>query len=200
MELASTPLYLPHLEHLLPPLATKHSAVPQHTTDKEDTLTSVRLFCDTIEFNLCCDCLLDWCRELYCLSGSPAGPGSVHPKRSPSGVGEGTGLKEERLSVRKPSSNTVGTRSIPTPSSPMVSSAHNPNKAEIPDRRKELNSTTVRPKSWIVQCNQSVRFHFSSIGTDRWILTALLILFSQITVHWGYTVGECKPYHRLEKS
>uniref|UniRef100_A0A673C499 non-specific serine/threonine protein kinase n=1 Tax=Sphaeramia orbicularis TaxID=375764 RepID=A0A673C499_9TELE len=69
-------------------------------------------------------------------------PGSTHPKRSPSGVAEGAGLKEERLSIRKPSTNTVGSRSIPTPSSPMVSSAHNPNKAEIPDRRKESNSTT----------------------------------------------------------
>uniref|UniRef100_A0AAQ5XNM2 non-specific serine/threonine protein kinase n=1 Tax=Amphiprion ocellaris TaxID=80972 RepID=A0AAQ5XNM2_AMPOC len=72
----------------------------------------------------------------------PAVPGSTHPKRSPSGVGEGAGLKEERLSIRKPSTNTVGSRSIPTPSSPMVSSAHNPNKSEIPDRRKEVNSTT----------------------------------------------------------
>ncbi|KAG7274636.1 hypothetical protein CRUP_009679, partial [Coryphaenoides rupestris] len=57
---------------------------------------------------------------------------------------EGAGLKEERLSIRKASTNTVGSRSIPTPSSPMVSSAHNPNKAEIPDRRKEVNSTTRR--------------------------------------------------------
>uniref|UniRef100_A0A3Q1HRY2 non-specific serine/threonine protein kinase n=1 Tax=Anabas testudineus TaxID=64144 RepID=A0A3Q1HRY2_ANATE len=72
----------------------------------------------------------------------PAVPGSTHPRRSPSGVGEGAGLKEERLSTRKPSTTTVGSRSIPTPSSPMVSSAHNPNKAEIPDRRKEVNSTT----------------------------------------------------------
>ncbi|XP_030193165.1 MAP/microtubule affinity-regulating kinase 4 isoform X4 [Gadus morhua] len=72
----------------------------------------------------------------------PAAPGSAHPKRSPSGVGEGAGLKEERMSIRKASTNTVGSRSIPTPSSPMVSSAHNPNKAEIPDRRKEVNATT----------------------------------------------------------
>ncbi|XP_055369912.1 MAP/microtubule affinity-regulating kinase 4 isoform X2 [Betta splendens] len=72
----------------------------------------------------------------------PSVPSTAHPRRSPSGVGEGTGLKEERLSVRKPSTSTVGSRSIPTPSSPMVSSAHNPNKAEIPDRRKEANSTT----------------------------------------------------------
>ncbi|XP_061537009.1 MAP/microtubule affinity-regulating kinase 4 isoform X3 [Phycodurus eques] len=72
----------------------------------------------------------------------PAAPGSAHPKRSPSGVGEAAGLKEERLSVRKPSNNAVGSRSIPTPSSPMVSSAHNPNKAEIPNRRKDANSAT----------------------------------------------------------
>ncbi|XP_061916599.1 MAP/microtubule affinity-regulating kinase 4 isoform X3 [Entelurus aequoreus] len=72
----------------------------------------------------------------------PAAPVSTHPKRSPSGVGEGAALREERLSVRKPSNNTVSARSIPAPSSPMVSSAHNPNKAEIPDRRKEANSTT----------------------------------------------------------
>lgn len=84
------------------------------------------------------------------LIGGPAVPGSTHPKRSPSGVAEGAGLKEERLSIRKPSTNTAGSRSIPTPSSPMVSSAHNPNKAEIPDRRKEVNSTTVSPKRYFV--------------------------------------------------
>uniref|UniRef100_A0A3Q4AQ91 MAP/microtubule affinity-regulating kinase 3 n=1 Tax=Mola mola TaxID=94237 RepID=A0A3Q4AQ91_MOLML len=72
----------------------------------------------------------------------PGVPGTTHPKRSPSGVSEGVGLKEERLASRKPSTNTIGSRSIPAPSSPMVSSAHNPNKAEIPDRRKEVNSTT----------------------------------------------------------
>ncbi|XP_057694045.1 MAP/microtubule affinity-regulating kinase 4 isoform X4 [Corythoichthys intestinalis] len=72
----------------------------------------------------------------------PAAPGSAHPKRSPSNVGEAAGLKEDRLSIRKASNNAVGSRSIPTPSSPMVSSAHNPNKAEIPDRRKDATSTT----------------------------------------------------------
>ncbi|GLD48091.1 MAP/microtubule affinity-regulating kinase 4-like isoform X1, partial [Lates japonicus] len=96
----------------------------------------------------------------------PAVPGSTHPKRSPSGVGEGTGLKEERLSIRKPSTNTVGSRSIPTPSSPMVSSAHNPNKAEIPDRRKEVNSTTNNiPASAMTRRNTYVCTDRSS--TDR---------------------------------
>lgn len=92
------------------------------------------------------------------VSGGPGVSTSTHPKRSPSGVSEGVGLKEERLSVRKPSTSTIGSRNIPTPSSPMVSSAHNPNKAEIPDRRKDINSTTVRNKLYFVvvvkQCKQ----------------------------------------------
>ncbi|XP_068569068.1 MAP/microtubule affinity-regulating kinase 4 isoform X1 [Cebidichthys violaceus] len=96
----------------------------------------------------------------------PAVPGSTHPKRSPSGVGEGAGLKEERLSSRKPSTSTVGSRSIPTPSSPMVSSAHNPNKAEIPDRRKEANATTNNiPASAMTRRNTYVCTDRSS--TDR---------------------------------
>ncbi|KAM6932377.1 MAP/microtubule affinity-regulating kinase 4 isoform 1-T1 [Lycodopsis pacificus] len=96
----------------------------------------------------------------------PAVPVSTHPKRSPSGVGEGAGLKEERLSSRKPSTSTVGSRSIPTPSSPMVSSAHNPNKAEIPDRRKEANATTNNiPASAMTRRNTYVCTDRSS--TDR---------------------------------
>ncbi|XP_068441135.1 MAP/microtubule affinity-regulating kinase 4 isoform X2 [Clinocottus analis] len=96
----------------------------------------------------------------------PAVPGSTQPKRSPSGVGEGAGLKEERLSSRKPSTSTVGSRSIPTPSSPMVSSAHNPNKAEIPDRRKEANATPNNiPASAMTRRNTYVCTDRSS--TDR---------------------------------
>ncbi|KAM4627713.1 LOW QUALITY PROTEIN: MAP/microtubule affinity-regulating kinase 4 [Polymixia lowei] len=92
--------------------------------------------------------------------------GSSHPKRSPSGVGEGVGLKEERPSIRKASTNAVGSRSIPPPSSPMVSSAHNPNKAEIPDRRKEVNSTTNNiPASAMTRRNTYVCTDRSS--TDR---------------------------------
>ncbi|XP_008307092.1 MAP/microtubule affinity-regulating kinase 4 isoform X1 [Cynoglossus semilaevis] len=96
----------------------------------------------------------------------PAVPGSAYPKRSPSGVAEGTGLKEERLSTRKTSTNTVGSRNLPTPSSPMVSSAHNPNKSEIPDRRKEVSSTTNNlPPSAMTRRNTYVCTDRSS--TDR---------------------------------
>ncbi|XP_056296463.1 MAP/microtubule affinity-regulating kinase 4 isoform X3 [Pseudoliparis swirei] len=98
----------------------------------------------------------------------PAVPGSTQPKRSPSriGVGDGAGLKEERLPSRKPSTSIVGSRSIPTPSSPMVSSAHNPNKAEIPDRRKEATATTNNiPASAMTRRNTYVCTDRSS--TDR---------------------------------
>uniref|UniRef100_A0A6I8NLW9 MAP/microtubule affinity-regulating kinase 4 n=1 Tax=Ornithorhynchus anatinus TaxID=9258 RepID=A0A6I8NLW9_ORNAN len=63
-------------------------------------------------------------------------PAPLHPKRSPTGTGEAE-LKEERLPSRKTSCSTVGgSRGLPPPS-PMVSSAHNPNKAEIPERHKD---------------------------------------------------------------
>lgn len=74
------------------------------------------------------------------MSGGPSVP-VTHPKRSPTSTGDGD-LKEERLPSRKASCSVVGSRSIP-PSSPMVSTANNPNKAEIPDRRKDINATTV---------------------------------------------------------
>uniref|UniRef100_G1PK61 Serine/threonine-protein kinase SIK3 n=1 Tax=Myotis lucifugus TaxID=59463 RepID=G1PK61_MYOLU len=68
-------------------------------------------------------------------------PTPLHPKRSPTSTGEAE-LKEERLPSRKASCSAAGSgsRGLP-PSSPMVSSAHNPNKAEIPERRKDSTST-----------------------------------------------------------
>ncbi|XP_039625234.1 MAP/microtubule affinity-regulating kinase 4 isoform X1 [Polypterus senegalus] len=72
----------------------------------------------------------------FCGPSLPA----AHPKRSPTST-EDTELKEERMPSRKASCSVVGSRSIP-PSSPMVSSANNPNKSEIPERRKEINATT----------------------------------------------------------
>ncbi|XP_063059067.1 MAP/microtubule affinity-regulating kinase 4 isoform X1 [Engraulis encrasicolus] len=64
----------------------------------------------------------------------------MHPKRSPTTGGE-RDLRESRMPPRKASCSVMGSRSLP-PSSPMVSSANNPNKAEIPDRRKEMTATT----------------------------------------------------------
>ncbi|XP_041092304.1 MAP/microtubule affinity-regulating kinase 4-like isoform X1 [Polyodon spathula] len=62
------------------------------------------------------------------------------PKRSSPSTGD-SDLKEERMVSRKASCSAVGSRTIP-PSSPMVSSANNPNKAEIPERRKEASVAT----------------------------------------------------------
>uniref|UniRef100_A0A4W5R3A8 non-specific serine/threonine protein kinase n=1 Tax=Hucho hucho TaxID=62062 RepID=A0A4W5R3A8_9TELE len=88
----------------------------------------------------------------------PAAPPS-HPKRSPSSVaGADRDLKEEggRMASRKVSSSVVGSRSIQPPSSPMVSSANNPNKSEIPDRRKEIITATVNTPSAMIRRNTYV--------------------------------------------
>lgn len=66
----------------------------------------------------------------------------MHPKRSPTSTGDRE-LREGRMPSRKASCSVMGSHSLP-PSSPMVSSANNPNKSEIPDRRKEMTATTVR--------------------------------------------------------
>uniref|UniRef100_A0A8C1U9L8 non-specific serine/threonine protein kinase n=1 Tax=Cyprinus carpio TaxID=7962 RepID=A0A8C1U9L8_CYPCA len=85
---------------------------------------------------------LSLARVKHSSTSSSSGPSVpvAHPKRSPTSTGEGE-LKEERLPSRKASCSVVGNRSIP-PSSPMVSKANNPNKSEIPDRRKDINTTT----------------------------------------------------------
>ncbi|XP_025070080.1 MAP/microtubule affinity-regulating kinase 4 isoform X2 [Alligator sinensis] len=92
-------------------------------------------------------------------------PVPAHPKRSPTSTGEAE-LKEERMPPRKASCSMVGSgRGIP-PSSPMVSSANNPNKAEIPDRRKDSAVTTNNiPSSVMTRRNTYVCTERP--GTDR---------------------------------
>ncbi|XP_062454247.1 MAP/microtubule affinity-regulating kinase 4 isoform X1 [Rhea pennata] len=68
-------------------------------------------------------------------------PAPAHPKRSPTSAGDAE-LKEERLPARRASGSVGGPgRGVP-PSSPMVSSANNPNKAEIPERHKDGAANT----------------------------------------------------------
>ncbi|XP_028995015.1 MAP/microtubule affinity-regulating kinase 3a isoform X21 [Betta splendens] len=64
--------------------------------------------------------------------GQNVPPGMAHPKRSQTTTAENGG-KEEGVQLRKPS--TPGSRGAP-PSSPLLGNANNPNKADIPDRRK----------------------------------------------------------------
>ncbi|CAL8303048.1 unnamed protein product [Boreogadus saida] len=73
-------------------------------------------------------------------AGQNAAPGS-HPKRSQTTVGEGQ--EEGGVALRKPSSASstssrtglTTSRSAP-PASPLLGNANNPNKADIPDRKK----------------------------------------------------------------
>uniref|UniRef100_A0A8C7CZ58 non-specific serine/threonine protein kinase n=1 Tax=Oncorhynchus kisutch TaxID=8019 RepID=A0A8C7CZ58_ONCKI len=88
----------------------------------------------------------------------------MHPKRSPTSTGDRE-LREGRMPPRKASCSVMGSRSLP-PSSPMVSSANNPNKSEIPDRRKEMTATTNNiPGSAMTRRNTYVCTDRSS--TDR---------------------------------
>ncbi|KAG8143698.1 putative Non-specific serine-threonine protein, partial [Naja naja] len=84
-------------------------------------------------------------------------PAPLHPKRSPTSTGDGE-LKEERMPSRKASCSVVssGRGGLP-PSSPMVSSANNPNKSEIPDRRKDsaVNTNNI-PSSMMTRRNTYV--------------------------------------------
>ncbi|XP_062818970.1 MAP/microtubule affinity-regulating kinase 4 isoform X2 [Anolis carolinensis] len=84
-------------------------------------------------------------------------PVPVHPKRSPTSTGDGELKEEPRMPSRKASCSVVGSgRGIP-PSSPMVSSANNPNKSEIPDRRKDsaVNTNNI-PSSMMTRRNTYV--------------------------------------------
>ncbi|XP_057261565.1 MAP/microtubule affinity-regulating kinase 4-like, partial [Pezoporus wallicus] len=78
-------------------------------------------------------------------------PVPLPPKRSPPGAAEPE-LRDER-GGRKASSGAMGGggRGVtPHPSSPMVSSAHNPNKAEIPERHKDGTSNAPNVPSSVM--------------------------------------------------
>uniref|UniRef100_A0A7N8X4G3 non-specific serine/threonine protein kinase n=1 Tax=Mastacembelus armatus TaxID=205130 RepID=A0A7N8X4G3_9TELE len=88
----------------------------------------------------------------------------MHPKRSPTSTGDRE-LREGRMPSRKASCSVMGSHSLP-PSSPMVSSANNPNKSEIPERRKDMTATTNNiPGSTMTRRNTYVCTDRS--GTDR---------------------------------
>uniref|UniRef100_A0A8C9YJH3 non-specific serine/threonine protein kinase n=1 Tax=Sander lucioperca TaxID=283035 RepID=A0A8C9YJH3_SANLU len=59
--------------------------------------------------------------------------GMSHPKRSQTTTAENSVKEESGVQLRKPS--TPGSRGAP-PASPLLGNANNPNKADIPDRRK----------------------------------------------------------------
>ncbi|XP_029983352.1 MAP/microtubule affinity-regulating kinase 3a isoform X11 [Sphaeramia orbicularis] len=65
--------------------------------------------------------------------GQNVPPGMAHPKRSQTTTAENSVKEEGGVQLRKPS--TPGSRGAP-PTSPLLGNANNPNKADIPDRRK----------------------------------------------------------------
>ncbi|XP_029315879.1 MAP/microtubule affinity-regulating kinase 3a isoform X13 [Cottoperca gobio] len=65
--------------------------------------------------------------------GQNVPPGTSHPKRSQTTTAENSAKEESGVQLRKPS--TPGSRGAP-PASPLLGNANNPNKADIPDRRK----------------------------------------------------------------
>ncbi|MEE6493786.1 hypothetical protein FKM82_016938 [Ascaphus truei] len=67
-------------------------------------------------------------------AGPAIPPVPAYPKRSQTSTTDND-LKEEGTQSRKTSSTAVGGRGV-TPSSPMLGNANNPNKADIPDRKK----------------------------------------------------------------
>lgn len=87
--------------------------------------------------------------------GGPSMP-VMHPKRSPTSTGDRE-LREGRMPSRKASCSVMGSHSLP-PSSPMVSSANNPNKSEIPDRRKDMTATTVSARYIYSSRKESLMF------------------------------------------
>uniref|UniRef100_A0AAQ6AIE6 non-specific serine/threonine protein kinase n=1 Tax=Amphiprion ocellaris TaxID=80972 RepID=A0AAQ6AIE6_AMPOC len=65
--------------------------------------------------------------------GQNVPPGMAHPKRSQTTTAENSSKEDGGVQLRKP--GTTGSRGAP-PSSPLLGNANNPNKADIPDRRK----------------------------------------------------------------
>ncbi|XP_056867566.1 MAP/microtubule affinity-regulating kinase 3a isoform X4 [Takifugu flavidus] len=65
--------------------------------------------------------------------GQNVPPGMAHPKRSQTSTADNSAKEEGGVQLRKP--GTPGSRGAP-PSSPLLGNANNPNKADIPDRRK----------------------------------------------------------------
>lgn len=93
----------------------------------------------------------------------------MHPKRSPTSTGDRE-LREGRMPSRKASCSVMGSHSLP-PSSPMVSSANNPNKSEIPDRRKDMTATTVSGRFPPRAGRKS-----SDYQSDSWIISNIRLL------------------------
>ncbi|XP_065492902.1 MAP/microtubule affinity-regulating kinase 3 isoform X9 [Caloenas nicobarica] len=83
----------------------------------------------------------------YSDHAGPSIPSVVaYPKRSQTSTTD-SDLKEEGIQSRKSSSSAVGGRGI-APASPMLGNASNPNKADIPERKKSSAVPSLLSRSW----------------------------------------------------
>ncbi|XP_054017776.1 MAP/microtubule affinity-regulating kinase 3 isoform X8 [Dryobates pubescens] len=83
----------------------------------------------------------------YSDHAGPSIPSVVaYPKRSQTSTTE-SDLKEEGIQSRKSSSSAVAGRGI-APASPMLGNASNPNKADIPERKKSSAVPSLLSRSW----------------------------------------------------
>lgn len=125
------------------------------------------------------------CSAVLHNKGGPSMP-VMHPKRSPTSTGDRE-LREGRMPSRKASCSVMGSHSLP-PSSPMVSSANNPNKSEIPDRRKDMTATTVNYRSppkvgrgrWVSRGGPKGAQGFLHTGLLNWGSTVIVSLFNDM--------------------
>uniref|UniRef100_A0A452IJZ0 MAP/microtubule affinity-regulating kinase 3 n=1 Tax=Gopherus agassizii TaxID=38772 RepID=A0A452IJZ0_9SAUR len=79
-------------------------------------------------------------------AGPSIPPVVAYPKRSQTSTTD-SDLKEDGIQTRKSSSSAVGGRGI-APASPMLGNANNPNKADIPERKKSSAVPSLLSRSW----------------------------------------------------
>ncbi|CAG03778.1 unnamed protein product, partial [Tetraodon nigroviridis] len=94
-------------------------------------------------------------------AGQNVPPGMAHPKRSQTSTTDSSPKEDGGVQLRKPS--TPGSRGAP-PSSPLLGNANNPNKADIPERRKGVASG---PSPVFCLCGRCVRCLFQLGATER---------------------------------
>lgn len=138
---------------------------------------------------------------------SLAGPAipavTVYPKRSQTSTTDND-LKEEAVQSRKSSSSAVSGRGV-TPPSPMLGNANNPNKADIPERKKSSVVPSVSIEVYCVYCILQIYFwnvleltkeHYECPDVIRQVLTLLLmcmLALSSLLIYFTYVFAYGLP-------
>uniref|UniRef100_A0A669CNH1 MAP/microtubule affinity-regulating kinase 3 n=1 Tax=Oreochromis niloticus TaxID=8128 RepID=A0A669CNH1_ORENI len=107
-------------------------------------------------------------------------PGMAHPKRSQTTTAENSVKEEGGVQLRKPS--IPGTRGAP-PSSPLMGNANNPNKADIPDRRKGATTAPSVSVSAVGTCSNSAQTFFHCRSVLEYVAQSQLLRLCIIWLH-----------------